>query len=173
MIKLTESFFFSLPQNIIDGLTKNLGRELSRQDIQALAKEYLIAIAEGKDYKDSKELLTELKMKKLGAEILKLDIDNQLRLMRELKFTPEEITKVLDGSLDITDAENADKDKLSPSQWDHVYGCLIEGFATGGKKQCLACGVIVSDDKDGIKHLTEKHSENIKKAIQGMGYKIG
>jgi len=133
----------------------------------------LIAIAEAKDYKDSKELLTELKMKKLQSEILKLDIDNQLRLMRELKFTPDEISKVQDGTLDLKDTENVDKDKLSPSQWDHVYGCLIEGFATGGKKQCLACGIIIHDDKDGIKHLTEKHSENIKKAIQGMGYKIG
>lgn len=170
---MADSFYFSLSREICDNLNKNFGRQLSRQDIQQIAKEYLIAIGEGKDFKDTKELLTELKMKKLQSEILKLDIDNQLRLMRELKFTPEEISKVQDGTLDLKDTENADKDKLSASQWDHVYGCLIEGFATGGKKQCLACGVIVSDDKDGIKHLTEKHSENIKKAIEGMGYKIG
>ena len=174
---MTESFYFSLSIGIIDKLNKKLGRHLSRSDINKLAKDYLTNFADAASIVLPKEMKEELKLKKLKAEILKLNIDNQLKLMRDLKKTPDEVNEIVhhDQELQVIDDSVIGSDKLSNEQWDYVYGCILEGYK---KKlgdlsiECMTCKQKFSKDETARQHLITNHPDNIKKAITEMGYSI-
>ena len=171
------SFYFSLTAEIIEQLNAKMGRQMTRQEIGHLAKDYLVAIAEGKEFKDSKEVLEDLKQQKLRAEILKLTIDNKLKLLRELKLTPDEIVTILKGETDFTISKELEvkKEKLSSQQWDYVYGCCLEGYKKNLGDfgiQCLACKDKFSKDETAVGHIIANHPETVKNAIKEMGYNI-
>ncbi len=118
-----------------------------------------------------------LKDKKTEQETLKIKIDNQLRLMRDLGKTPEQVAQIIKDpdSFVVSDLPDntKNKKKLSEEQWDYVYGCLIEGYKKlpdNKMRDCIPCGESFYTDEDARNHVIKHHHDKIQLAIKGMGY---
>lgn len=142
-----------------------------------------------KDYKDGKLVylaesidakIKERRYEKLLREITKLDIDNKIRLIRELHVAPLEAAEIASGQKELEPSEIADSNapkNLTESQWNWIYGTLSDGYGKLGMRKCIICNEFGCEkDETMRKHIIDNHQPQIQKAIQDLkrfGIKVG
>lgn len=146
-IKNKNEFFLKLTQDYFDG---KLGNSKSRRE--------------------------QLKDEKTEQEVLKLKINNQLQLLRELHKTPDEIVQIINNpeSFKVENIPQSSSCSMSANQWDYVFGCIIDGWKIEGRKRlCLICqNEFGFDDSNARKHVMQcddiKHKTAIQNALRGF-----
>ena len=117
-----------------------------------------------------------LKDQKTEQEILKLKINNQLQLLRELNKNPDEIAQIIKNpeTFKVDEIQNPKKEKkqLTSKEWDNVYGAIIDGYHNPNSiKICLACNNFEHFTDHKVRdHVIQNHPKEIREAIGSMGY---
>lgn len=118
-----------------------------------------------------------LKDEKLEQEVLKLKIDNQIKLIHDLKKSPDEVIAIIKNPQsfrvdEIPTPEN--HTKLSATQWDFVYGTLIDGWNIPHRlRTCTICdfdcGYLDETARTHIMASNDtEHKQAIQTALRGM-----
>lgn len=115
----------------------------------------LVSLRDSIDYK-----IKERRYDKLAKEMLRLDIDNRIRLIREMKLSPSEVIEITSGrkDLQVDSIPDTRAGNLSPSQWDWVYGSLSYGYKKDNEKKTCVCGFDCEKDETLRKHIMDTHS---------------
>lgn len=124
---------------------------------------------------NSKSKRDSLKDEKLQQEVLQLKINNKIKLIHDLHKNPAEVVAIINNpDLFKVDEPTNESGNLSASQWDYVYGCLIDGWKIEGRLR--TCTICQNDcghtDESARKHINAttdiKHKTAIDNALRSM-----